>query len=229
MLDDLHALERAPLALGELTHTLDALDEAGAAVVVSARVGPGQWSGWPSRLVNRLVGGLSVRVEPPGPALRRRFVLDRARSRNLALAAEAVDALADSADGFRTLDGWLARLARGPLDRQQVEAILAEDVASTGSTIERIARAVAARFGLRLRDLRSSTRRAAVVGPRHLAIYLAREQTGQSFAAIGAYFGGRDSKTVRHACQMARQRLAADPSLAAAVASLRRPEGPDAS
>src|SRR5260370_692553 len=63
VLEDLHALERTPLALQELTHTLDALAGAGAAVAVSARVGPGQWRGWPSRLVSRLVGGLAVRVD----------------------------------------------------------------------------------------------------------------------------------------------------------------------
>src|SRR3954451_12787087 len=64
VLEDLHALERAPLALQELSHTLDALDGAGAAVAVSGRVGPGHWSGWPPWLVNRLVGGLAVRVDP---------------------------------------------------------------------------------------------------------------------------------------------------------------------
>ncbi len=111
VLEDLHALERAPLALGELTHTLDALDEVGAAVAVSARVGPGQWSGWPSRLVNRLIGGLAVRIDPPGLASRRRYLLERARSRGVSLTADAVEALAEAADGYRTLDGWLARLA----------------------------------------------------------------------------------------------------------------------
>src|SRR5206468_11527569 len=85
VLEDLHALERAPLALEELTHTLDALDEAGAAVAVSARAGPGQWSGWPRRLVNRLRGGLAVRIDPPGLAARRRYVHDQAARRGLAL------------------------------------------------------------------------------------------------------------------------------------------------
>ena len=37
-------------AMEELSHTLDALDEAGAAVAVPARQGPGQWSNWPTRL-----------------------------------------------------------------------------------------------------------------------------------------------------------------------------------
>src|SRR5947208_7209049 len=100
VIEDLHALERAPLALAELSHTLDALDEAGASVAVSARTGPGQWSGpgWPPRLVSRLVGGLAVRVDPPSLASRRRYLLDRARGRGLSVSAEAVDSLAEAAD-----------------------------------------------------------------------------------------------------------------------------------
>jgi chromosomal replication initiator protein len=232
VLEDVHVLERAPLALGELVPTLDALAEAGAAVAVSARSGPGQWSGsgWPPRLVNRLVGGLAVRVDPPGLASRRRFVLDRARATGLALSAEAVEALAEAGDGYRTLDGWLARLGlagrlgRRPLDRALVAALLAEDgeAAFPEVTIEQVARAVAARFGVRLGDLRGDTRRRTIVEPRHLAMHLARALTGRSFQAIGTYFGRRDPATVRHACRAAAARLAADPALAAVAAALRR-------
>lgn len=228
VLEDLHALGRAPLALAELTHTLDALDEAGASVAVSARVGPGQWSGWPPRLVNRLVGGLAVRVDPPGLASRRRYLLDRARSRGVSVSAEAVDSLAEAADGYRTLDGWLAKLTlearveRKPLDRQLVAPLLASEATDPALTIDQIARAVAARFGVSLRDLRSTTRRKTVAEPRHLAMHLARNLTGLSFQAIGTYFGGRDSATVRHACKTAAARLAADPALASATATLAR-------
>ena len=214
MLEDLHALERAPLALQELSHTLDALDEAGGAVAVSARVGPGQWSswGWPARLVNRLVGGLAVRVDPPGLAARRRYLLERARAQGIGLAAGAVDSLAEAADGYRTLDGWLANLAltsrveRRPLDQGLVDPLLAEDATDPAVTLEQIVRAVAAKFGVRPRDLRSSTRRQTVAEPRHLAMYLARNLTGLSFQSIGAAFGGRDPATVRHACKAAAAR-----------------------
>ena len=182
VLEDLHALDRAPLALAELAHTLDALDDAGAVVAVSARTGPSQWSGWPPRLVNRLMGGLSVRVEPPGAASRRRFLLERARERGLTLSAEAVDQLTDAADGYRPLDGLLARLAlelrvgRRPLDGRLAAEVLEGDegtAAMPAATIEQIAKAVAARFGVRLRDLRSASRRRALVEPRHLAMHLA--------------------------------------------------------
>ncbi len=232
VLEDLHALERAPLALAELTHTLDALADTGAGVAVSARVGPGQWLGWPPRLINRLIGGLAVRVDPPGIASRRRYLLDRARVRNVALSAEAVDLLAEAAEGYRTLDGWLARLAlsarleRRPVDRDLAAEAIADDGATVPSavsvTIDQVARAVASRFGVSPRAVRSASRRKTLAGPRHLAMHLARDLTGLSFQAIGAYFGGRDPATVRHACKAAAARIAADPALGAAVEAIRQ-------
>ncbi len=155
----------------------------------------------------------------------------------LALQAEAVERLAEAADGYRTLDGWLARLA--------LEARLGLE-GGTGARargrstprrsppswprrrywpdpavpIDAIARAVAARFGVRLGA--APRAQPAGVGRRGAAPGHAPGPalTGSSFAAIGAYFGGRDPATVRHACQAAADRLAADPALAAVAAAI---------
>jgi chromosomal replication initiator protein len=226
-LDDLPGLARAPLALAELGPTLDDLDAAGAAVVATARDGPGQWSGFPPRVASRLGAGLAVRIDPPGLPTRRRYLLERARARGITVAAEAIDALAAGADSYRALDGLLSRLAlesrtaRRPLDGRLAAEALAEPGAAAGAVgVAEVARAVAARFGVPLRELRGPSRRAAVVQPRHLAIYLARRHTGLSIAALGAYFGGRDTKTIRHAIAAASARLAADPAQAAAAEAL---------
>jgi chromosomal replication initiator protein len=250
VLEDLEGLERAPSARDELAHTLDALEVSGAGIVVSARSAPGTWSRreWPVRLVNRLLGGLTVRIDPPGLASRRRHLLQAAAKHGITLQAEAVERLAEAADGYRTLDGWITRLVlearhgqahsgrgggagRRPggnlhiLDVESVAAILEEDALLAGSTdnVGAIARAVAARFGVRLGVLRGPSRRASVVEARHLAMHLARTRTGSSFAAIGAYFGGRDPATVRHACRAAVVRIEADPALASAVVAIGHP------
>jgi chromosomal replication initiator protein len=237
VLEDLEGLARAPAARDELGHTLDALEAAGAAVALSARTAPGAWTRreWPGRLISRLQGGLTARIDPPGVAARRRYVLHRAGRHGLTLPAEAVERLASAADGYRTLDGWLARLAlegrigakpagaeARALDAPTVAAILAEEALLAGPTasVESIARAVASRFGVRLGTLRGPTRRASIVAARHLAMHLARTLTGSSFAAIGGYFGDRDPATVRHACRAAAERLAADPALAAVAAAI---------
>ena len=225
----------APLALDELAHTLDALDEAGAAVAVSARTAPGP-------VVARLAGAAG---QPPGrgpggpdrPARAGLAPAVRARPRPGARPGALGRGRRAAGRGRRRLPDP-RRLARpaGPEPAASggdapaarlaavVAALLAEEaeLAAAGLTIEQVARAVAARFGVRLRDLRGPRRRPSVVEARHLAMHLARLLTGLSFAAIGAYFGGRDPATVRHACKAAAERLAADPALAAAAAALRR-------
>jgi len=248
VLDDLEDLERAPLARDELVHTLDALNALGASIAVSCRASPSQWSraAWPARLVNRLIGGLVVRIDPPGLVSRRRYVLEQARARGLTLSAEASEALAAAADGYRTLAGWLTRLAlktrlepdsnrpparssggtrpANPLTTLALPAVTATlseetELLTRSLMVKQITRAIAARFGVRLSTLRGPGRQTSVVEARHLAMYLARLCTGLSFAAIGAHFGGRDPATVRHACKATAGRLSANPALAAVVAS----------
>ncbi|MEW4566665.1 DnaA/Hda family protein [Tautonia sp. JC769] len=227
-LDDLHGMTRSPLALAELEPTLDALDAVGASVAVSVRDDPGRWDGWPRRLADRLRSGLTVRLDRPGPATRRRYLLDRVRQLGLTATAEALDTLAEAADGYRLLDGWLARATlmarvdRRPIDLDLVNSLIHDDQsASPGVSIAQVIHAVARSFGLRPRDLRSASRRAALVEARHLAIFLARDLTGASFAELGKAFGGRDSKTIRHACQATSRRLADDPTLASAAGAIR--------
>jgi chromosomal replication initiator protein len=232
VLEDLEGLLRAPPARDELAHTLDALEASGAAVAVSSRSSPSTWPRreWPGRLLSRLQAGLTVRIDPPGLTTRRRYILHRAGRHRLKLAAEAVERLAATADGYRTLDGWLARLSlearlaprARALDAATVAAILDDEAALAGpaGSIESIARSVASRFGIRLGLLRGPSRRASVAAARHLAMHLARELTGSSFAAIGRYFGDRDPATVRHACRAATDRLADDPALAAVAAAI---------
>ncbi|MFO0959706.1 MAG: DnaA/Hda family protein [Isosphaeraceae bacterium] len=227
-IDDLHALDRAPLAMDELARTLDALEASGAPVAVTARSGPGQWSGWPARLISRLSGGLAARLDLPGVDARRGYLLEQSRARGVPIASAAADLLAEAADGYRTLDGWLGALAlrakvgRRPIDRLAAETFLAGPDAPEPPGLDEIAGAVARKFGLHPRELRAARRGRAVVEPRHLAMHLARRYTRQSFARIGAYFGGRDPKTVRHACDQAERRLAGDPALAAVADAIGR-------
>jgi chromosomal replication initiator protein len=113
VLEDLEGLERGPLAWNELTHVLDALEATGAAMAFSAKSAPGTWSSQacPRRLVNRLLGGLITQITPPSLTSRRRYILQHASQYGVLLQTEAVERLAEAADGYRTLEGWISRLA----------------------------------------------------------------------------------------------------------------------
>lgn len=61
--------------------------------------------------------------------------------------------------------------------------------------------AVSVRCGVSIEQLRSGTKRRAIVRPRQLAMYLARVHTHASLQKIGRHFGGRHHTTVLLACR----------------------------
>lgn len=81
-------------------------------------------------------------------------------------------------------------------------------------TILDIQQAVAARFHLRVADLRGPRRHQAVSGPRAIGMYLARTLLGLSFPEIGLRFGGKDHSSVIHACKRVRSCALPDHQLA---------------
>ena len=80
--------------------------------------------------------------------------------------------------------------------------------------------AVAARFGLTCEQMRGLDRQRAVARPRQIAMFLARELTGQSLPRIGQHFC-RDHTTVLYAARRIARLIAADAGVAGAVAGCR--------
>ena len=140
-------------------------------------------------------------------------------------------------DNVRSLEGALIRIvAFSSLTGRPIDAQLANEVLdtlysgsgsdTTGScSASEIRAAVCEHFGLQASDLLSSSRSTRVAWPRQLAMYLAREITGQSLPAIGREFGGRDHTTVLHACRRTAARLQDDREAREAVDKLRRALG----
>lgn len=231
MIDDVRSLDRRSPALSELGHALDDLTAQGASIVVTATTPPGQWKDWPIRIVHRFLGGALIGIDPPDLGLRRRFLLERSHALGIMLGTAELDALAARAQEYRTLEGELTRLAferqirsdaATPGSRLAADFAAAETGANPRPSMDSIARAVGRQFGISLEELRSASRRAAVVRPRQLAMFLARRNTGLSLEAIGAYFGGRDAATVRHGIRLIEERIPFDPGLAAHADMLQR-------
>jgi len=91
----------------------------------------------------------------------------------------------------------------------------------TRSTIAVVQVLVAQRFGLRVAELRTPGRQAALVRVRNAAIWLARVLSGASYPEIGQRFGGMDHSSIMWACRRCREQLAVDPVLRETVLSIR--------
>jgi len=215
----------------ELIHTLDALLARGSRVVVTASNPAEQLAGLLPALQSRLSAGLVVGLLPPAVATRRAVLDCLAALRKIDLTVVAAELLAERLN--TTVPGLVAalkelQLTNGQGDRTyiintgMVHKYLAQRNGGRRPELREIAAAVARRFELRLSDLRSASRRHALVTARNTAFYLARRLTGASFEQIGRYFAGRDHTTVMHGCRKLETLITTDPGVRRLVNTLRQ-------
>lgn len=221
----------------EFCHTVNALLEAGRQVVVVADRPPSELKELDERMRSRLAGGLVCEIGPLDIAMRRE-ILDRRISEigrddpTFAISDEVVDYIAGHVQGDgRDLEGALNRLAAfgrfsgEPITLAYAERAIRDIVVQRERPqvrIESIQRAVAQHFNLSRQDLISSRRTQAVVRPRQIAMYLAKQMTLRSLPEIGKRFGNRDHTTVLHAVRKIEGLLADSAELAREVSDLRR-------
>lgn len=225
--DDVDRLSGKPAAQRELLYTLDALNDSGGWVVLTSATAPELLTGILPNLQSRLLAALTVPLALPGPETRLAILGRLTGPRSIVLAESAAKALAEGLNvPVSGLAGALNQLALAakiegqPIELEHVERFLAGRT-KTDPSLRDIAVFTAKHFSLKLADLRSPSRRRAVVTARDVAMYLARTLTGKSLQQIGSYFDGRDHTTVSHGCGKTERLLQTDPAIREAVETLR--------
>jgi len=222
LVDDVQFLLGKSRTEQEFFHTFNALQGAGAQLVLTSDRLPRDMDALEDRLRERFESGLVTDVRPPDVPTRLTVLRKRAQQDEIEIDAAALETIAARVDSnLRTLEGALIRVvAFGSLTGRDVSAELAAEVLdglypdlkpARAHTVREIQQETAAAFGVSLEQLLSSSRAAPVAWPRQVAMYLARELTDQTLPAIGRAFGGRNHTTVMHACRRTAERIAEDP------------------
>jgi chromosomal replication initiator protein len=225
LLDDVQFLERKAKTEEEFFHTFNALHDGGRQIVVTSDRPPHDLQALEDRLRERFEAGLVADIKPPDLATRLAILRKRADHDGVKLADDlALQVIAERIENnVRALEGALIRVvAFSSLTGRPLTGELAQEVLKTlypragasavarPSSIAEIQTAVAEHFGLSAGELLSSARTARISWPRQVAMYLARELTGESLPAIARQFGGRDHTTILHACRRTASRIAED-------------------
>ena len=246
VVEDLAGLRARPKTQDLLLAAADAALAAGGRVLWTANALPGELPDVSRRLIDRLRGGVTAGAPTPGGASRAalltRFGEDRGGRlspdvagtlaaglpvsvRELLAAADRMAALARAAGSA----GWTAPLAAALLEGR------AADAAAARPTPAAVSRAVAARFGLTVAQVRTAGRSAAVVPARQCGMALAAELCGEPLRAVAEHFGRSDHGTVLHARRRFAERVKTDAAFRAdaeavrrALATPRRPRADDA-
>ncbi len=223
-IEDLHHLKDADVE--SLRLLLDARSSRLLPTLFTANAGPAHLP-FPRRLTNRLAAGLVVRLDSFGLDTRRRFALWHSERAGVRLAAPAVEWLIRTTDGPRPLAGMIDTLRTigsagfRELTEQEVRLHFADPLPPS-SSLQRIVRTVCGVFKVKVKDLTGASRLRAVLIPRQVAMYLAREVAKLPLTAIGQHFGGRDHSTVLNAVRKITAAVETDEELAGRVRELRR-------
>ena len=232
LIDDIQFICDKESTQEEFLHTLNALLDHRCQVVVSADRSPSRLDGMEERLRSRLAGGLAVDILPANYELRLGILREKAGPLGISDApTEVMEFLARQiTSNGRELEMALHRIAAhaallgGAITLQMTQSVL-HDVLVTKErriTIEEIQRRVAAHYNIKAAELSSSRRAQAVVRPRHVAMYLAKQLTSRSLPEIGRKFGKRDHTTVMYAIRRIEELKPNDPALEEDVEQLRR-------
>ncbi len=232
LVDDVQFLERKARTEEEFFHTFNTLHEAGAQLVLTSDRPPRDLQALEDRLRERFDAGLVADIRPPDINTRLTILRKRVQQDEIELADPAVlDVIARRVSiNVRALEGALIRIvAFGSLTGRPLSSELATEVldslyphkASQPYSLAEIQAAACQHFDLSPEELISPSRAARIIWPRQVAMYLARELTGESLPAIGRHFGGRDHTTVLHAWRRTAAKIHADSTSRQAVDTLR--------
>jgi chromosomal replication initiator protein len=232
LIDDVQFLERKTKTEEEFFHTFNELYDGGSQIVLTSDRPPSDLQALEDRLRERFQSGLVADIRPPDLPTRLAILHKRAHHDGIEpIDPEALQAIAERITGnVRALEGALIRVvAFGSLTGRRLSPELATQVLDglypkvepPARSITEIKAAACAQFGVSADELVSSARTARLAWPRQVAMYLARELTGESLPSIGRQFGGRDHTTVLHAWRRTEELMSANPSSRTAVEELR--------
>jgi chromosomal replication initiator protein len=205
LLEDIHFLSGKERTQVELALTLDTLFDAGKKLIFTSSYLPSDIPKMDGKLTSRFSSGLISSIESPDFRTRVRILKQKCQAQGYHIADEVIDYLADELqDNVRQLESGLhsvctkASLLGVPASRELAASVV-RNIASQKKriTIEVIKRLVCSHFKISTAEIASRSRKQAVVRPRQIAFYLARNYTDLPLQAIGKSFN-RYHATVLH-------------------------------
>lgn len=231
LIDDIHFLAGKERMQEEFFHTFNALFDAHKQIVMTSDRPASEIQGLEQRLVSRFEWGLVTELQQPDLETRMAILKNKQLQGGLLLPDEILFFLAKSIrSNIRRLEGALIRvtsyasLCNRTLTLSDAENLLRDIIDQEKQetlTFEQIMKTVADHYDLRIVDMTSKRRQAAITMPRQVAMYLCRSLTSSSLPEIGAAFG-KTHATIIHACRHVQQKMEIDPTLRQDVSHLMR-------
>lgn len=205
LIDDIQLI-RGDRSQEEFFHMIDIFLSENRQVIVASDRMPRDISGLEDRIRSRLEWGLLADVQMPDLETRIAITRFKAETLQIKISEDVINYIARiSKRSVREIEGSVKKVKitselRGlPIDLESAKQFLAAHETLTALSPEDVVKMVADQFGIRLTDMKSSTRAKPIVVPRQIAMYLIKKYLDKSLVDIGRMFGGKDHTTVMNA------------------------------
>lgn len=223
LIDDIQFIAGKERTQEEFFHTFNTLHDAGKQIVVTSDKFPKDIPNLEGRLRSRFEWGLIADIQPPETETKIAILEKKAQENNISLPKNVALYIASQVEtNIRELEGYLVRIAAyssltgREIDLELVKAVLKKLLRKDEKpeiTIEEVIKTVAAKFGIKISDIKSPKKNKNLVQARQITMFLAREMTTASFPDIGEKIGGRDHSTVIYAHNKMKKALETDKTL----------------
>jgi chromosomal replication initiator protein len=230
LVDDVQFIAGKERTQEEFFHTFNWLYESGKQIILSSDRPPKDIPTLDNRIRSRFEWGLITDIHAPELETRIAILKMNAENRGVKVPGEVLDFIARQVtSNIRELEGALVRvivyssLNQTEITRQTAAKALSDvfTQSEVKLSMEDILRAVARTFETDTNELRSKGRRAELVIPRQVAMYLMRELTTHSYPEIGQFFMGRDHTTIMYAVEKVKEGITKDRELDSRIKTLR--------
>lgn len=238
LLDDIQFIAGKDKTQEEIFHTFNYLHSLGKQIVITSDRPPRDLFLMEERLRSRFEAGLVADILNPDTETRCAIIQSKAMQEGLNLTHETAMVLAEGVPGnIRALEGALTKLAvQASIDQVELSPDYASELverhfrsrAHAKPSFGQIVEAVGKHFNISTDEIKGISRKAPIVHARHVAVFVTREITGDSWKHIGHLFGDRDHTSMMHGYQKISEMMVRDRELRSAVKTLIRALHPEA-
>lgn len=237
LVDDIQFVAGKDRTQEEIFYTFNHLHQTGKQIVLCSDRPPRELHLMDERLRSRFESGLVADIQWPDTETRCAILLSKAQQQGVGISSAVAMYLSEHVPGnIRNLEGALTKLAvQASLNGSEIRMELAEEMvrahyASSAigkPSLTQILDVVSRFYRIPVEDIRGTSRKAPIAMARHVAVYLTREVTGNSWKHIGHQFGDRDHTSMMHAYEKISKMADVDKDFANVMRSLMRNLNPD--
>jgi len=230
ILDDVQFLSGKEKTQEEFFFIFNYLYEKNRQIVLSSDRPPKIIPSLAERLKSRFEGGMIADISPPDYESRIAILKVKSQERNINLPKEVLDYIATNIkNNIRELEGALnilttfIKLQKKEVNLEIAKKLLKNIISPSPkiSTFKKIVKIVSEFYDVKEEEILSKTRRKEVLKPRHIIMYLLRNEMNYSYPTIAQKFGGKDHTTVIHACEKIKKELSKNEELAEEINQLK--------